>query len=385
MTNVTLHKVARPRPPNKSRRVWMLRWYGTDGKRYGETIGDAKQVSKRDAEATRREKQSKLDCGVVKPDRPGRMALEEFSEMYMQRRSRGDSAPSRPWHKRYAKLAPSTLLEHDMGLRYLMEHFGHDRPIDSVSPNDADAFLDALSAGKLASARHPSKRRVNLGEQRVRALIRICKGIFGWSQTFGYVSANPFTGFDGNSHATPSKHDVSLADFEKLLAVAPPGWRELFALCRLAGLRRGEALSLPWSGRAVDRNGTERFVGVDWDRRRLCLVAAKTSGYREIPLCPRLHDVLMDAFEHAPAGQVVVVRLSGNNLNRDAEKLIRLAGLVPWKRTFQAMRVSCENEWKLAGLSEPTYAAWIGHSPAVSRRHYVSPTEAEFAAVSGHT
>ena len=76
--------------------------------------------------------------------------------------------------------------------------------------------------------------------------------------------------------------------------------------------------------------------------------------------------------------------LSGNNLNRDAEKLIRLAGLVPWKRTFQAMRVSCENEWKLAGLSEPTYAAWIGHSPEVSRRHYVSPTEAEFAAVSGH-
>ena len=104
-----------------------------------------------------------------------------------------------------------------------------------------------------------------------------------------------------------------------------------------------------------------------------------------MPICSRLYEVLMDAFQSAPEGQVRVVQLSGNNLNRDAEKLIRLAGLSPWPRAFQAMRVSCENAWKVAGLSEPTYAAWIGHSPTVSRRHYVSPTEGEFAVVSGHT
>ena len=53
----------------------------------------------------------------------------------------------------------------------------------------------------------------------------------------------------------------------------------------------------------------------------------------------------------------------------------------PWPRVYQAMRVTCENGWKLDGFSEPTYTAWIGHSPAVSRKHYVSPTDAEFAAV----
>ena len=34
-----------------------------------------------------------------------------------------------------------------------------------------------------------------------------------------------------------------------------------------------------------------------------------------------------------------------------------------------------------AGIAEPTCCAWVGHSSMVSRKHYVSPTEAEFALV----
>lgn len=33
------------------------------------------------------------------------------------------------------------------------------------------------------------------------------------------------------------------------------------------------------------------------------------------------------------------------------------------------------------GVAEATYAAWKGHSPAVSRKHYVAPTEAEYEAI----
>ena len=49
-----------------------------------------------------------------------------------------------------------------------------------------------------------------------------------------------------------------------------------------------------------------------------------------------------------------------------------------WPKFFQAMRSSCENDWKTAGLAEPTYTAWLGHSATVSRQHYVAPTAAEF-------
>ena len=48
---------------------------------------------------------------------------------------------------------------------------------------------------------------------------------------------------------------------------------------------------------------------------------------------------------------------------------------------FQSMRSSCENDWKEQGFAEATYCAWIGHDPKVSRKHYVSPTEAEYAQV----
>ncbi len=45
------------------------------------------------------------------------------------------------------------------------------------------------------------------------------------------------------------------------------------------------------------------------------------------------------------------------------------------------MRSSCENDWKEQGFAEATYCAWIGHDPKVSRKHYVAPTEAEYARV----
>ncbi len=47
------------------------------------------------------------------------------------------------------------------------------------------------------------------------------------------------------------------------------------------------------------------------------------------------------------------------------------------------MRVSRENDRKLAGFVEATFTTWLGHSPTVSRQHYVSPTDAEFTAAAG--
>ena len=53
----------------------------------------------------------------------------------------------------------------------------------------------------------------------------------------------------------------------------------------------------------------------------------------------------------------------------------------PWPDFYQAMRTSCENQWKASGVAEATYTAWLGHDRSVSRKHYVAPTEAEYDAV----
>ncbi len=284
MTKVELHKFKRPRPPGKDgkarrpREVWMLRWVA-DGKRYGETIGDCKTMSRRDAAAVRREKQSRYDCRVESPKRPKKMTLAEFRPFYLDRRRRGDTG--RGHLRGFPKLAAATIAEHDMAIRYLIQHFG-DKPIDSITQATAGEFVDALEAGKLAGARR-GRQSYGLGQQRVRAIIRTAKSVMSWSLHFGLVSSNPFTKFDGTPLSVKPKHFVELSDFEQMLSPdtgvygphrEPPslGWVAQLALCRLAGLRRSEARTLPWGGRQADADGVEHWSGIDWDRKRICLV-----------------------------------------------------------------------------------------------------------------
>ena len=75
MTKITLHRVKRKRGA-----VWMLRWFDSRGHRCGETIGKLGVMTKRQAEAIRRERQGKVDNGLAKLDRPERMTLAEFIE-----------------------------------------------------------------------------------------------------------------------------------------------------------------------------------------------------------------------------------------------------------------------------------------------------------------
>jgi len=154
----------------------------------------------------------------------------------------------------------------------------------------------------------------------------------------------------------------------------------LVGLCRLAGLRRGEALEFVWSGRAVDRDGAERWVGVDFGRCRLCIVAVKTGKYREVPIVPMLWCILAEQAEAMPGETLVVPcrQVSRNNLRARLLAIIKRAGLKRWPKLFQTLRSSCENQWKTEGIAEATYSVWLGHSIEVSRKHYVQPLESEF-------
>ena len=108
MTKITLNKVKRKgRTDRRVRAVWMLRWYGTEGKRYGETIGDCKKMSKRDAQAVRRSRQSKLDCDIVGPDRPKKMTLGVFLGYYQEQRRQGNTG--RGFMRGAPKLSDATI------------------------------------------------------------------------------------------------------------------------------------------------------------------------------------------------------------------------------------------------------------------------------------
>src|SRR6185503_17204673 len=101
--------------------------------------------------------------------------------------------------------------------------------------------------------------------------------------------------------------------------------------------------------------------------------SSRTKSYRIVPMSPRLHDILLDAYSEAAEGQRSVCGLSENNLTRNGVKHVKAAGLKPWKKLYQSLRSSCENDWKIAGIAGDTYAKWMGHSLEVSSENYAAP------------
>ncbi len=395
MTTVTLNKMKKQgpkrsdgtRPP--AHISWVLRWTagttGTDKVRWlSETIGDAHKMTKRDAEAIRHAKQIDFDRGTVPVARPDKITLGAFRTVYLDRRAMGEG--DRGHRKGFPKLAATTIFEHDMALRYLIEYFGSNAPVGSITSATAGDFVDALEAGTLAAARRNSKKYI-IGPQRVKGVIRTAKAIMNFAAHFDFIAANPFADFDGG--ALPVNEPlppVPLASFETLIADAPIGWQAMFALCRLAGLRRGEACDLEFAGTRRDAWGVDHEVGIDLDRRIIAVMGtqktARNLKHRTVPMCPRLHTILAAAAAARLPDQRTVTGLTKAEIARDLHKRFKAAGVTRWRKPLHSMRTACENEWK-AAFPEATYCSWIGHSPTVSRGHYVSPTADEIAAVTG--
>ena len=110
--------------------------------------------------------------------------------------------------------------------------------------------------------------------------------------------------------------------------------------------------------------------------------APKTKRYDEhrrrvVPITPKLMSVLQDAFDAADDGQKQVIQLSRNNLHRTMDAIIRRTKIDPIDRMFQVFRQSCESEWAMT-FPQHAVSAWLGHSEAVSRKHYLQVPEELF-------
>lgn len=202
------------------------------------------------------------------------------------------------------------------------------------------------------------------------------------------IPANPFADLrTPASLPDDRKAYVTVADTERLLAVANPTWRTIIALCRFAGLRcPSEVFRLKWSD-------------VNFATGRMTIPNVKTAGqtgknYRVCPLFPPLRPHLEDAYEIAEPGTEYVVsgpmadniraKMDGPNGSNDANtrttflKLIKRAGLTPWPRLFHTLRASCETDL-LERFPISAVTEWLGHSAAVALKHYTRVPDHLFA------
>lgn len=159
------------------------------------------------------------------------------------------------------------------------------------------------------------------------------------------------------------------------------GWRCLFGLSRLAGLRANEMFALTWAD-------------VDWERRLLLLRPVKETtkkSVRDVPIVPALYELLQRTFEQAQVGTRGPLHgVSDKTLYRrnptkvvSVHVILRRAGVTGYHKPLHDLRGSCERDWVSQGHSWPTVCYWLGHSPTVAMDHYLEPTPADIQKATG--
>ena len=127
-------------------------------------------------------------------------------------------------------------------------------------------------------------------------------------------------------------------------------------------------------------NTTEKLNWSPWDRQELVVPSPKT-GYRELPLFPELHDILLPLWEAASEGEPLLFpghQLTNAALRSRLESACRAAGVPLWPKPFQNMRATRETEL-FNEYPVPTVVRWLGNSPMIALRHYAQTVKEHHA------
>ncbi len=262
-------------------------------------------------------------------------------------------------------LKPNTRRNYETTKRILVEHFGGDRLLRSITAGHARDYREWL-VEKYAPAT-------------VAREVKRARQFFDYALDCRLIDQNPFTKVKaGSQKNTKRKHYVGRDVIQKVLEACPDNeWRLIVTLARYGGLRiPSELVDLTW-----DR--------IDWEAGRFTVLVPKKEhldGHetRVVPIFPDIRPYLEKAFDEAQAGSIYVVprgRSGSVNLRTGLERILRRASVAQWPKLFVNLRASRETELMLEH-AEHVVRAWIGNSEKVAADHYLMVTEDDFARAS---
>ncbi len=333
-------------------KYWQAFYYDTCGRRRAKSLGPKQEFSKRKAKVMCDRLAAELCLNPARAGNNHSPTLERFLERYIDNRT---------------DIKPATKDLYEQTKEYLLTFFDGNIRIDRITRAMAADWRAVMASGKLVLNQEGKKNK----EASVCIHVRNAKTAFNSAVSEDLIMFNPFDRLKGNA-PEPDKDwkYITLEELDRLLdACSTVGWKMLIALCRLAGLRRGEAVELTWSD-------------VDWDKHRLTVLAEKTGRRRVAPIEAQLYQLLLDTFHQAENGEERVCAISRHCLWRNFQSIRRRAGLPRWEDAFKVMRRNCETDW---AQRYPQYAvsAWIGHGIEVSAKHYLQVPEDLYNKVAG--
>lgn len=307
---------------------WKAIWIDADGNRKSVSLGPKSAMSKRMAKSRIRDVALDLAHGKqVARTRASEPAIEWC----------------RSWLAERQDLAVGSRKLYEGTIDYMEEYFGGVW-LPKITRNAAAKWLAEMN-GK------------DLSPSTVAGHLRRAKVMFAAALDRDLV---PFSPFDKCKPptivSTKGKHPyITPAMADKIIAACPTDdWKRLIALCRFAGLRRNEALSLRWCD--VDRKHGWLVVNAD--------KTGTKGGLRKPPLSSHLAELLGEGTGDGP-----VVTVYKYNLHRNLVGFIEAARVKPYPQPFHQLRRSCESDWKKKYPPHIVHA-WIGHSALVADRHY---------------
>lgn len=317
---------------------WQAAWRDEYGREIRRGIGSKAKMNRREALAKCQEMAAGRLLAVDGGGRTLKQYLERYSSMRMD-------------------LAAATDARYAAANARLLAFFGADTRIDRITPEQANDFIAHL---KTAKALRSDKA---ISDFTAWGIATYARQVFEEADRDGWVEANPFR----RLRIVKPKADVRTtyiddARVEKVLEhCQSAGWRLMFGLCRWAGLRAMEAMSLE-----VDH--------VDWQGKTLAVWPRQgrqttKQHLRHVPISPRLYTLLLEAREAVPEGQVRLCwDVDPANYLRAAQRAMKRAG-DEWNPPFQSLRRSLVKDWKNVHPG-PVVNAWLGHSEKVSEAHY---------------
>jgi len=275
---------------------------------------------------------------------------------------------------RRTDLKPSTKVALEQARTFLVRHFGERCDVITINAATAKDWRRRLAAGELNDGKKLGRVPAS---GYVAKLVAKAKTFFVDAVEREILPRDPFASVEGAAEANPDRvRYIDRPTIDAVIAQATdPEWRALIALARYAGLRvPSEPLAMTWAD-------------VDFCLGRLTIRSAKTAhhdgkGIRIVPLMPEVEQYLSKLYSDAEPGQVYVftkLRRPNINLRTQLERLITRAGVAPWPRLFHNLRGSCATDF---AAHHPAHvaAAWLGHSVAIARAHYLKVTDADFDA-----
>lgn len=257
----------------------------------------------------------------------------------------------------------------------LIEHFGADMAIETITASDARAFRKWLAGTNKRDKAKEGEDAKTLSINTVKRRTGFCKQAFSQAVADGIIQRNPFAGMASSVRSNKERQFyVDLETFNKVLAKAPnPRWRALLVLARLGAFRiPSEAQGLMWDH-------------IAWDAKRISIVeSSKTEHHaaravRIVPMLPAIEKELLAWFAEANEPDHVFPDITGDtNLRTQLEKIIARAGVNQWPKLWQNLRASGATDFARS-LPSHVAAAICGHTEQVAMEHYWQVTDSDMA------